>query len=301
MGVQSQAELVEDFSKKFVAKQSEIAVKLSQLSQSQGANAEVIKAKANEISGDIVSLSKILHDSALFLPPYTKKMRQQELAGLTATFKEEEAKLMPKQKFGFKSMPKVLPEQPVEKGEPSSSSEASFSEIAKKPADTNFVTIEDLADTTLSYSDEEVSKTDVLVRNLTNVVLHLHGSPSTLRIQNVKNCKILCGPVATSVFVEECLSSTLFLCCQQLRTHSSADTDIYLRVRARAIIEDCDRIRFGPYNWDHPLSLKLHEATQMDPTLERYDAVDDFNWLAAGPSPHWTVIPQEERVTFPKP
>jgi hypothetical protein len=78
------------------------------------------------------------------------------------------------------------------------------------------------------------------------------------------------GPVHTSVFVDSAMDSVLFVCCQQLRTHSSKNTDIYLRVRSRAIIEECTGIRFAPYTWDHPLSKHLHDAAQIDDTLERY-------------------------------
>jgi len=295
--VQSQAELVDAFTKKWTGESKEIAVKLNNLSESQAPLANL-----NEIAEDLKSLSKVLHEASLFLPSYTKKMRQEELGGLAERLKKEEDRLIPKQKFGFKSKPRVVEDVKPCEEDPSPSSDPSSSVSSANlitPGDSNFVTIENLDNTTLTRSDQDVSKTDVLVRNLTNVVLHLHGSPSTLRIQNVKNCKILCGPVHTSVFVEGAVNCVLFLCCQQLRTHGSTDTDIYLRVRARAIIEDCDRIRFAPYVWDHPLSQKLHEATSMDPSLERFDAVDDFNWLIPSPSPHWTIIPQEERRAFP--
>jgi hypothetical protein len=42
------------------------------------------------------------------------------------------------------------------------------------------------------YEDDKLNGHDVLVRELENVTLRLHGSPSTLRIKNVKNCRIFC-------------------------------------------------------------------------------------------------------------
>lgn len=33
---------------------------------------------------------------------------------------------------------------------------------------------------------------------------------------------------------------------------------------------------------------------QTPATDNRFDAVNDFDWLQAGPSPHWRVIPRDE-------
>jgi hypothetical protein len=35
--------------------------------------------------------------------------------------------------------------------------------------------------------------------------------------------------------------------CQQLRTHETFDSDFYLHVTSKGIIEDCDRVRFAAY------------------------------------------------------
>lgn len=81
---------------------------------------------------------------------------------------------------------------------------------------------------------------------------------------------IIGGPVRTSVFVDKVTHSSLYLCCQQLRTHSSEHVDVYLRVASRAIIEDCSNIRFGPYQWDNEKSEKLHSDAGIDQNLLRY-------------------------------
>lgn len=76
--------------------------------------------------------------------------------------------------------------------------------------------------------------------------------------------------MSTSIFVENCTNSKLYLSCQQLRTHSSKNLDIYLRVRSRAIIEDCTNIRFAPYIWNDKACKEFHEKAGLDNALERY-------------------------------
>ena len=44
---------------------------------------------------------------------------------------------------------------------------------------------------------------------------------------------MLCGPVSSSVMVDTCSDTRLAVSCQQLRTHSTTDTDIYLHTTAR--------------------------------------------------------------------
>jgi len=75
--------------------------------------------------------------------------------------------------------------------------------------------------------------------------------------------------VTTSVFVDSVEDSTLFLSCKQLRTHSSNHVDIYLRVLSRAIIEDCENIRFAPYRWNNSKSEELHRIAEIPNDLER--------------------------------
>ncbi|OXA42713.1 Tubulin-specific chaperone C [Folsomia candida] len=292
----NQSKLSEEFMAIFNKQKNELSVSIDSLStDSTNAN-----EKLTEILNGIQNLNKILHDASMFLPSYSIKMRQNEIRDLEKSLKNKDDELIPKKRFGFKSKPKEGPVIENSTGAtPKSDSLDASIKLIKSTVDSNFITIENLENTTSVLEDDKVSRTDVLLRNLTNVVIYLHGSPSTLRITNIKNCKILCGPVYTSVFVESSVDSVLFLCCQQLRTHSSKNTDIYLRVRSRAIIEECNGIRFGPYIWDHPLSNKLHQATQIDSDLERFDAVDDFNWLSASHSPNWSIVPVEERITFP--
>ncbi len=65
-------------------------------------------------------------------------------------------------------------------------------------------------------------------------------------------CSILCGPVSSSVFLEDCVACVFVLASQQLRVHSSSSSSFYIHVTSRAVIEDSQKLTFAPYSWLYP-------------------------------------------------
>jgi len=261
-------------------------------------NMQDVNSKLTVLSNDIQEMSLSLHDATLFLPAFSIKMRQEEIRELEKALKGKEDLLIPKKKFGFKSKLQEVKSENISNESEETVVPPPTSIDPEGPSQTSgYLTIENVSNESLVHEDSELNKNDVLVRNIQNSTLSLHGSPSTLRLVNLTGCKLLCGPVFTSIFIEDCRDCVFFLSCQQLRVHSSETLDIYLRVRARAVIEDCSRIRFGPYTWTHPKSAQLHLETEINENMERFDCIDDFNWLAfTTPSPNWAIIPPAERV-----
>ncbi|ODM99699.1 Tubulin-specific chaperone C [Orchesella cincta] len=291
----SQSQLSEEFMAKFNKTKEELAHQINELAAGPKLNDGL-----TAISTDIQKLSKTLHDAAMFLPSYSIKIRQNEIRELEKQLKEKENEIIPKKRFGFKSKAPPIPStnNEVINTPAADQSEKAVSHASMLSKGDNFFTIENIKQTTVRYTEDQLNGNDVLVKDSTDAVIILEGGPSTLRLANLRNCKLLCGPVRTSVFVDNVQESVLFLCCQQLRTHSSENVDFYLRVSSRAIIEDCKKIRFGPYSWNSEKSEALHTRAEIASTLERYDAVDDFNWLSSTPSPNWCLIPSDEISEF---
>ncbi|CAI9592299.1 unnamed protein product, partial [Staurois parvus] len=127
---------------------------------------------------------------------------------------------------------------------------------------------------------------------------HPERQPRHPAPQELSGCRVLCGPVSTSIFVDNCRDCLFAFPCQQLRTHTTRDSRFYLHVTSRAIIEDCTNLRFSPFTWSYPEILEDYRLSGLDRSRNNWDQVDDFNWLAMGvKSPNWSVIPEEERVT----
>lgn len=138
----------------------------------------------------------------------------------------------------------------------------------------------------------------MLLAELSDCQVRLRGNPNTLRVRDCRGCTVLCGPVSTSVVVDGCSGCVLALACQQLRTHRTRDTLLYVQVTSRAMLEDCSGIRFAPNPWSYPGIEDDYESSGLDRGRNNWNLVDDFDWLARDEaSPNWSVIPEQERIT----
>ncbi|XP_057681446.1 tubulin-specific chaperone C [Corythoichthys intestinalis] len=252
--------------------------------------------RLEEASSKTVQLQKFLNDSIMFLTTHDRRKAQVAIEKLQTSLNETREKVLPKKKFGFRGRTKAS-SATVEESAVAPPVDPGITQVDGDPAIAQ-CGFSNMSDMVLVKTAEEIQKEDVHLSHLSNCKVRLYGSPSTLHLKHIDRCEILCGPVATSVFVDFCESSTLVLACQQLRTHNTQDTCVYLHVTSRAIVEDCRGISFAPYSWSYPNLEEDLRVAGLDPERNNWDQVDDFNWLAAGtPSPNWTVIPEEDRKT----
>lgn len=245
-------------------------------------------------------LQKFLNDSMMFLTPYELRQAQATLQVLLSTISEKRDDILPKKKFAFKSRnvkskPAESPSTSITELPKSASNRDTDADAAVTPVQCVFSNVDSQV---LIKRADEIQQQDVLLTHLTNCKVRLLGSPSTLHIKHVRDCEIMSGPVSSSVFVDQCTGSTLAFPCQQLRTHNTKDTQIYLHVTSRAIIEDCQGVSFAPLTWTYSNMDADFAVSGLDKNRNNWDQVDDFNWLAFDtPSPNWTVIPVSDRKT----
>jgi len=149
----------------------------------------------------------------------------------------------------------------------------------------------------LKLSSTDVEKKDVVLSSLSGCHVVIQGSPSTVHVTSVRDCVILCGPTSGSVFVDDCQKSVVIVACHQLRVHRTSSTCFYLHVTSRAIIEDCSLVQFAPYNWTYALLDEDFHKAGLNRMCNNWNAVDDFNWLAADKqSPNWSVMDEDARI-----
>lgn len=248
-------------------------------------------------------LQKFLNDSMKFLAQYDLRQAQASLQKLQTSLTEKRDEVLPKKKFAFRSRTKAK-EEVAEAAAPPQSEETVVDAVT--PAGVRFDETVYTKQCGFSHQEaavltktaEELLKQDVLLSHLTDCKVRLLGAPSTLHIKHVRGCEILCGPVSSSVFVDHCRDSTLVVPCQQLRTHNTTATQVYLHVTSRPIIEDCSGVSFAPFTWSYPTLDRDFEVSGLDRTRNNWTQVDDFNWLSAStPSPNWTVVPEGDRRT----
>lgn len=73
-----------------------------------------------------------------------------------------------------------------------------------------------------------------------------------LFLKNLKNCVIKAAVTKSTVFVDSCEGCQFELNCHQLRIHNTFKSKFNIFVTSKAIIEDCDKVVFGPYRFEYP-------------------------------------------------
>eukprot|EP00004_Rigifila_ramosa_P020851 TRINITY_DN5465_c0_g1_i4.p1 TRINITY_DN5465_c0_g1~~TRINITY_DN5465_c0_g1_i4.p1 ORF type:complete len:140 (+),score=12.79 TRINITY_DN5465_c0_g1_i4:81-500(+) len=133
-------------------------------------------------------------------------------------------------------------------------------------------------------------------RKTSNMCSYLRCALAALRISDVADCVVECGPVCGSALVQQCTGSRLAIAARQIRIHDSERTDVLVCAASAPIIERCRGLRFGPYRLEYQgiqndLSTAGLTADYAAPAHWR--SVRDFGWLRPGPSPNWTEIPPD--------
>lgn len=248
----------------------------------------------NDISKEIALLQKYVATSNIFLRHYDLQKCQVIINELTAYTKSLENELLPKKKFTFKN--KIKQEKNnLHTNSTQVKDAVDFSPVYK--LDENSCGYFNKSLEILKMADSEIFKKDVTLANLKNCTVYLVGSPSTLHLNHLVNCKVFCGPVSTSIFAENCETSLLVIACQQLRLHASKQVDIYLHVTSRAIMEDCTAVKIAPYKWKYPGIEKDFERSKLNIYVNNWRCIDDFNWLNEKHSPNWQEIKEEDQIS----
>lgn len=199
---------------------------------------------------------------------------------------------MPKKKFAFKARRQRVAEEPaVERAN------ISVAPMAASAPAANKLVVSGEAGSTIRMGDADVRGKDVEISGLKGCRVELAGQPNAFHIRGLVDCTVLIGPVSRSLLISDCSKCRFWIACQQLRVHTTTDTDFYLHVTSKAIIEDCSNVRFAPYTWNYPGIDADYAASGLNRSRNEWNHVDDFKWLNPNaPSPNWRVLAEDERV-----
>ncbi|XP_072265907.1 tubulin-specific chaperone C [Pyxicephalus adspersus] len=245
-----------------------------------------------EVARRIQGLQKLLNDCVMFLTSHDTRQAQEQIARLQSALDARRQQIQPKMKFTFKSRKKEAAAAAIVQPAASGPGREILAQAVTQCG------FQGLSSQVLSMGAQEIRQKDIQLSQLRDCTITLTGSPATLHLRDLNGCRVLCGPVSTSIFVDNCHNCLFAFSCQQLRTHTTRDSRFYLHVTSRAIIEDCTGLLFAPFTWSYPEIMADYELSGLDRNRNNWEHVDDFNWLAMDvKSPNWGVIPEEERVT----
>ncbi|CAL1544286.1 unnamed protein product [Lymnaea stagnalis] len=268
------------------------------LAESKSVESSKLVEHFDILSQRVSKLQRYVSESAMFLPPYELKTAQNLLTSLQAKIQEKREELLPKKRFAFKSSNKKADKRTVvsvgNKSEETAKDSKSEDDLVIELAACKFV---GTSNKTLQKNGNEINQKDIALANLTDCVVLLYGAPSAIHMNKLKNCKIFSGPVPGSIFIRDCTNCTFVLACQQLRIHSTTNSHFYIHVTSKAIIEDCNGIKFAPCNWTYDGQDEDYALSGLSKERNNWDSVDDFDWLAADAhSPNWSILDESERV-----
>eukprot|EP00483_Globobulimina_turgida_P012360 UN12383 len=100
-----------------------------------------------------------------------------------------------------------------------------------------------------------------------------------LRMNNIKHCTIITGPISSSLHVEYIENSTINAIMRQCRIHYCKDTKFYIHVNSEPVIEHSDNVQFAPYNVKYKELNQHWKMAKVDKSINQWDKVKEFNWF----------------------
>jgi len=117
------------------------------------------------------------------------------------------------------------------------------------------------------------------------------GTPfAGLALKNIQRSLIIVGHVAGPAHITGVEDSVIVVAARQVRIHECKNVQVYLHCASHPIIEDCEGMLFAPIP-----DFYMKDAKSTSPN--QWDQVDDFKWLKSEPSPNWSVLAEEKRIT----
>lgn len=274
--------------------ESSFEVKVKSIENSLGTVAESeFKAQVfAEVQNEIYDLQRYLSTSTFFLNEYKIKVCQNTITDLSKQLELLKSELIPKKKFGFKSKKLVKTNQ-----EKFTLDKLDGTKDTNDGEDRMKWTFANRKNELLELPRDKVDDQTITGSNLTNCIIRLEGHSGSLQFAKLENCLVICGPTARSIFLDDCNNCKFVVACQQLRCHRSRNLDLYLKVTSRAIIEDCKQIQVAEYNSSYDAHDDDLDKSGLDPAVNNWNILDDFNWLSTDkPSPNWSILEHDQII-----
>eukprot|EP00164_Ancoracysta_twista_P005380 GFYU01007361.1.p2 GENE.GFYU01007361.1~~GFYU01007361.1.p2 ORF type:complete len:146 (+),score=18.91 GFYU01007361.1:3-440(+) len=134
-----------------------------------------------------------------------------------------------------------------------------------------------------------------MLSGLRDCKVQLLDNMSALYVDKLENCTVYAGPCSGAVHIEECTNCTFVVACHQMRIHTTTETTFSILVRSNPIIEKCSKVGFCPYVLTYDGIDKQLATANLSLDQNKWDNVQDFNWLRAQQSTNWNVVPEGER------
>ena len=231
------------------------------------------KEGLEEITNKIKLYREQFYNVMEFLPGYDKLQYSKNYDEELEKVNNLKNKLFPKKKFAFSKANKKQNEKKKKKREEEKKEQ--IKEI--KESDTDLI-IKDLNNFTKKYEKEEIK------------------GKNNILMENINNCNIYLGCICGGTHITNCINSNIYLITHQLRIHQTTKSNFYVLINSNPIIEHSQENIF------HPLKIKYEDLEQnikisgVDINNNKWDQVQDFQWLKKDKSPNFTTDDTNELI-----
>ncbi|KAG8771214.1 hypothetical protein FRC16_005979 [Serendipita sp. 398] len=147
--------------------------------------------------------------------------------------------------------------------------------------------------------EQGLNRFDVSLASLSNCIVDLVGRSDLLpgvlgafHARDLKRCIIIVPSIKGSALIHDCSDCIIAVACHQFRIHTSSRVDVYLHVTSLPVLEKCTAMRFAPYS-----KAMASSSTDDLEEVNRFSEVQDFLWIRSTPSPNWSILPTNERLS----
>ncbi|CAG8472205.1 6019_t:CDS:2 [Acaulospora colombiana] len=224
-----------------------------------------IPSLCEELLQRINKLEKEATDATRFLPTYDQKQLTLQIRTLIEELNTKKAELVPKSKFSFKSRKsnRAGKDATNSDGEDRSTTPTKEITTAETLINENFqaisyINLQNVYINIDTLGDTRDKVFDFHLSNLDHCIVNLVNPAVTIgamHIKGLRNTIIMSGPVGSSILIYDCERCLFLVGCHQ---------------------------------------SSILQTAKLDQENNKYDKVEDFNWLKQQASPNWKVIPEEK-------
>lgn len=226
-----------------------------------------------------------------FLPGHDKLQYSKNYDDALEKVNQLKNKLFPKKKFAFskanKKQTEIKPTEEIQKTNIKINNEISETDLL----------IKDLKNEKKIYTKNEIEgKNNILMENIDNCEIYLLFNFKACYITNCNKCKIYLGSVSGGTHLTSLCESQVYLITHQLRIHKTTKCDFFVMINSNPIIEH------SKDNVFHPLKIKYNDyennvkISGIDINNNKWDQVQDFQWLKKDKSPNYETNDSNELV-----
>ncbi|GJD09348.1 Tubulin-specific chaperone C [Galdieria sulphuraria] len=143
----------------------------------------------------------------------------------------------------------------------------------------------------------------VIIQNLTDetsdvtdslVSVDKRGWTRDCQIKNLRNCKVMIGPVQTAAYIQECIDCVVCVAAQQIRIHDCQRCVFRVQSKQGSILERSKDIVFGPYNYEYPGIEEDFQQVELYCEKDSWKKVRDFQFFSNPKENNWSLVEEDD-------